>query len=234
MRKLLLIASTLVLMPATAFAADLPSATAAQNSNLTAMEMASPSRVVDWTGAYVGLHVGGGRSSVDWTYTSNSSTADHNGAGVIGGVQAGYNYQVGQWVVGAEADISASGIEGKTDCPNAAWSCETSIDWLGTARLRLGYAVDRVLLYGTGGLAVGKVTANDHDKSPPTDYSQSATMTGWSAGAGVEYALGDGWSVKGEYMHADLGEHHFVLPSTTEPKVGYTVDVGTIGVNYRF
>ncbi|MFA7416258.1 MAG: porin, partial [Rhizobium sp.] len=81
----------------------------------TAADLSPPmvtTPAIDWTGFYLGGHLGAGRSIVDWTYDIGGTTADHEGEGILGGAQVGYNWQADSWVFGAEADISATGIDG--------------------------------------------------------------------------------------------------------------------------
>src|SRR5258708_2442704 len=109
--------------------------------------------VYTWTGFYLGLNGGGGWGRSSWDRTGN---LDLSGA-VIGGT-AGFNFQMGQVVLGIEGDVDWSGVSGTTTtlCPAG---CTTRNDWLGTVRGRLGYAFDRFLPYITGGLAAGDIRA---------------------------------------------------------------------------
>jgi outer membrane immunogenic protein len=77
---------------------------------------------------------------------------------------------------------------------------DTKIDWFGTVRGRVGYAMDRALIYGTGGLAFGSVE-NRYLDGPANSFSEKCTQTGWTAGAGIEYAFDDHWSAKAEYLY---------------------------------
>ena len=78
-----------------------------------------------------------------------------------------------------------------------AGGCLTKNSWLATVRGRAGYAFDRFLIYGTGGAAFGNIQAN-FSTHPIT----TSTSTGWTAGGGVEYALGLNWSAKAEYLRS--------------------------------
>jgi len=100
----------------------------------------------------------------------------------------------------------------------------SKLDYFGTVRARLGYAFDRVLPYVTGGLAWGnnKITANG--------VSQSNTSTGWTAGAGVEYALTNNWTARAEYLYMDLGKSGFQAVGDA----GLTASTARLGVNYKF
>ena len=111
--------------------------------------------IYNWTGFYVGINGGGGWGNSQWDGINKFDVS----GGLIGGT-IGYNWQVGQIVVGAEGDIDWSGIKGSTNVLCAA-GCETRNTWLATVRGRLGYAFDRFLPYVTAGLAVGDINA-DH------------------------------------------------------------------------
>jgi outer membrane immunogenic protein len=104
-----------------------------------------PLNAYSWAGPYVGANLG-----YAWGDVTNSIASP---SGVIGGVQAGYNWQFGQWVVGLEGDIQGSGASDTF----AAW--KFSNPWFGTLRGRGGFAMNNILIYGTGGLAFGNVRA---------------------------------------------------------------------------
>ena len=136
----------------------------------------------NWTGFYAGINGGGG-----WG-TSSMDPIDLKPQGGVFGGQAGYNWQSGQFVWGAETDIQWSGIEASGTC-RGGLSCEVKNEWFGTVRGRLGYAGwDRWLVYGTGGFAYGDVTAD------VTNFrGVNNTGTGWTAGGGIEYAIPSNW-----------------------------------------
>lgn len=134
----------------------------------------APAPVYDWSGSYFGLKFGYGDGDV---------RGGRDVDGFIGGIQGGYNLQFDQLVVGYDSDTSLSEID----------SGGIDIESLSTNRLRLGYAVDRVLPYITGGLAHGEV-----------DAGSSEYHFGYALGAGLEYAFADGWSARLEYTYVDL------------------------------
>ena len=145
----------------------------------------------------------------------NSTAVD----GPLGGLQFGYNWQQGWWLAGLEADIQGAGQSGKTSfcfpagapCPVGAGFLDVSyhLNWFGTVRGQLGVLPDpRVVLYATGGLAYGGVDADLTGGLvglASTTVSTSRTQVGWTLGGGVEGAVGNGWSVKLEYLYLDLG-----------------------------
>ncbi|MGC2114583.1 MAG: outer membrane beta-barrel protein, partial [Pseudolabrys sp.] len=111
----------------------------------------------NWTGFYVGINGGGGWGRSEWTNAAGSSGGFDVSGGLVGGT-IGYNWQLGQWVFGLEGDIDWSDIRGSTSSGICVgMSCETRNDWLGTGRIRIGYAFDRFLPYVTGGVAFGDV-----------------------------------------------------------------------------
>ena len=176
----------------------------------------------NWTGFYVGAHIGGGWGSADW---SGSSSVKNDG--VIGGGQIGYNWQVApNWVLGLEGDISGSGMKGNTGCYAAA-TCSNDINWLATVTGRFGYSFDRALIYAKGGLALAGQDVNN--TAPGLITSSSDTRTGWTVGGGLEYAFAPAWSAKIEYNYMDFGTKTIGLND-----VGQTVNALKIGVNYRF
>ncbi len=166
----------------------------------------------DWMGPYLGGNLGYAFGSVD-----NNPTSP---AGFTGGVQAGYNWQMGSpWVFGIEGDLQASAA----DDTFAPW--KFSNPWFGTVRGRVGYAVDNVLFYGTAGLAFGEVTGETFG------LSESHTDAGWTAGVGAEFGFAPHWSAKAEYLYIDLSDTRF---SITGMSNGYQFGLVRAGVNYRF
>ena len=121
----------------------------------------------DWSGPYVGLQGGYGWGDTQPTFDDGiaSELGDVDYEGFVGGIEAGYNWQSGNLVLGVEADGSLSSIDGDflellgdtRPCIIAGLGCTADVDWFATGRLRLGYAMDRVLPFVTGGLAVGGV-----------------------------------------------------------------------------
>ena len=156
-----------------------------------------------WNGMYVGAHVGYG-----WSDASGLELD-----GFIGGAQIGFNVHLSRnWVIGLETDISASGINGAgVDQP-----------WIWSGRARLGYAMDRTLIYGTVGLAAS-----------PLDGGAGGTsgFIGAAYGLGIEWAWTRNWTMRVEYLHYDFGDE--VLPLFAAP-VSLDTDVVRFGVNYRF
>lgn len=190
--------------------------------------------VYNWTGFYVGAHAGYGWADKDWTFL-NGNTTSHTADGFLGGIQVGYNYQVGTWVFGIEGDVSWANLSGRSTCPNAAYTCGTNVDWLGTLTGRIGYAANNWLLYVKGGWAWAD---EDYDATGPLLYTAGHTRSGWTVGAGVEYGFTPNWSAKLEYNYMDFGSKRANLTTAagaTDPAdVDQNVSVIKLGVNYRF
>jgi outer membrane immunogenic protein len=220
MKSILLATTVLMGLSGGAFAADV----------VAQLPVAS---TYDWTGAYVGAHIGGGWDHVDWAYVGGPDRS-HNGSGVLGGLQIGYNFQNDNIVYGVEADISAADVHGSTACPNASWSCGSKIDMLGSVRGRLGWAMDKLLIYGTGGLGYGTVDIRTVDSGGDV-FGTKKTKAGWTVGAGAEYAFNPHWTVKAEYKYFDLSRSSdYVVDGgqlvTAKPRIHTAV----IGLNYKF
>jgi outer membrane immunogenic protein len=182
-----------------------------------------------------------------------------NRSSVTGGFTAGYNWQASNIVFGLEADINYFGFKGTATggavypcCAPAAFTVTSSIssDWLATIRGRIGIlATPNWLLYATGGAAIAEVRANyaftDTFAAATESASSRSTRVGWTVGAGGEYALGDGWSFKAEYLYVDLGRSTVTSTNLTAFAVTFPTNVFThsadhkanivrVGVNYKF
>ena len=170
-----------------------------------------PLNVYSWAGPYVGVNLGYAWGDITHSIASPS--------GAAGGLQGGYNWQFGQWVVGIEGDIQASGASDTF----AAW--KFSNPWFGTLRGRGGFALNNILIYGTGGLAFGSVRAE------VLNLNESHSVAGWTLGAGAEIGITQNWSAKAEYLYVNLNNSQFALTGLPN---GYQFSVVRLGVNYRF
>jgi outer membrane immunogenic protein len=200
----------------------------------TKAPMAAP--MWSWTGFYIGANFGGawGQSALSDPFFGVPSTGNYKTSGILGGGQAGYNWQVGTWVFGIETDFDGSNVKGSSSsglCTGG--TCTTSDSWLGTTRGRLGYATDHWLLYGTGGVAYGDVKFTDLPAAAV--ISGTNTKTGWTAGGGIEYAFTHNWSVKAEYLYVDLGNTGFACtPACGTGTVKFNENIFRGGINFHF
>ena len=257
-------------------------AAAAETGAALPKKTAPPRPEFSWTGFYLGGNVGGGTSRINVSGTgvftiagvadpfafANSGTA----SGILAGGQLGFNYELPAHVVlGFEADLDGSSFHGLTTfCSTGTGgpllghgaNCETSnnkLEQFSTVRGRVGYAFDKVLVYGTGGFAWERsststiATCATVAGSCPghgvkfTDGSSeaSATLSGWAAGVGIEWALTPQWILRAEYLHLtfDRGAENFSASGTASRvpfavsgrnSMSNDVDFARVGLSYLF
>ena len=211
-----------------------------------------PSPMFNWTGFYVGVNVGGSWGHQDVSLVG-LATGGNSVNGVIGGGQIGYNWQGpnSPWVFGIEADIQGSGQRatgafflpagvGALPIPATNIAYEDRLDWFGTVRGRIGWAMGdgRFLPYITGGYAYGEGNLNGTATSGATTvaFNTNKTYSGWTLGAGIEWAFWQRWSAKAEYLYVDFGNGPTVAlaPGFVLTTNHLTDNIGRVGVNYRF
>lgn len=231
--------------------AALTAASAAQAADVVAAQEPAPvvaAPAFSWTGFYAGGQIGGSWSDTD--VKGHSAVIDYtksfspDPSGFIGGLYAGYNFDIGNNVVlGIETDW----VWGDMD-ENDKFTYNTVGDvvssklkekWAGATRARVGYAMDRWMPYLAGGVAYSKVDSNYRLKSSKGDvypmYSASGsdTLTGWTIGAGVDYAMTDHLILRAEYRYTDFGDEDY-----SKNNIKYNVDYKTndfrVGVAYKF
>jgi outer membrane immunogenic protein len=264
MKKFLLsgVALTGLLVAGAASAADLPRRSAP-------VAPYSPLPMFTWTGFYVGVNAGYNWSDSKGVVAFNPSAAipaatgtallpgnfSNGGDGFIGGAQIGYNYQMGQFVVGLEADINFTDNKKSVSYTSpvvtgltGVSAAQTELEYLGTVRARLGVTFNRALVYATGGLAYGEVKSSTAFAVTPGPLlwagQKSDTRTGWALGGGVEYAFTNNLSAKVEYLYYDLGKYRYNAPAVNAAAGGtlasYDIRQETnghivrAGLNYRF
>jgi outer membrane immunogenic protein len=192
----------------------------------------------DWSGFYAGLVGGYGSGTVGTVGDVTGSSTDIDVNGGLLGVTLGGNVQYDSFVLGVEGDIAWSGASGSATCNAApAYSCNADVNWLGTLRGRVGYAVDNVLLFATGGLAVAGGRGTISPTFPGTTSVFEDTYVGWTAGAGIEMAVTEAISVKAEYSYTDLGSRTAAvgtLGTIQSFTVSPVVHAVKLGVNFRF
>lgn len=174
----------------------------------------APQRSADsygWGGGYFGVNVGHSHGRVTGT--------PGNPAGVGGGIQGGYNWQFGQFVVGGETDLQVSGARDTF----ASW--QFSNPWFGSVRARAGFAMNNILFYATAGLAYAGVDLEFGG------VTESRRHLGFTTGAGMEVGLARNWSARAEYLFNDLTDRAYVL---TDGSNGFEANTLRVGVNYRF
>jgi outer membrane immunogenic protein len=216
---------TVVVSPA--LAADLP-------AQVFKAPPGSPAPVFSWTGFYAGGHGGYGGTWISGTGAGGSAAGIQQG--FIAGGQIGYNYQINSFVIGLEGDLSWSGIELKA--PISGGRVTIKDNYFATIGPRFGYAFDRTLIYGKAGAAFAQ------EEWTVTSLGAIANGTfnrsGWMLGAGAEYALWNGWSLKAEYNYLNFSSVHEVLhrvgggAPVVVGEVKASSHLGKFGVNFHF
>jgi outer membrane immunogenic protein len=192
---------------------------AANAADMRAPTYKAPAYVVSsapsWTGLYVGLNAGYAFGDADWT----GFAASPSPTGFLVGGTLGYNLQTGSWVWGIEGDLAWANID------DSVGARTSEITWFGTARGRIGYAGwGSMMPYITAGAAFAGV------ENSIGAASVDDTRIGWTAGLGLEYMVWSNWSVKLEYLYADLG----TADGPAATSVDMTANTVRAGLNYRF
>ncbi len=197
---------------------------------------------LSWGGGYFGVNGGYALGINNWT-NAGVSTGNYTFNGALLGGTAGLNFAgYGGFVFGVEGDMDWSSQKGSSSAAAcfaigapAGTSCTGKAEWLSTARARVGYAFDRVLVFGTAGAAIGDLEAG---LNPPGEYDNLAPRAGWTAGGGIEYAFADFLTAKVEYLYIDFA--HVACPqagtcgSASNVSILFTESVIRAGVNYKF
>ncbi|MFO1133296.1 MAG: outer membrane beta-barrel protein [Hyphomicrobiales bacterium] len=243
-----------------AYAASTMLAAVALASAAHAADVSAP--VYDWTGFYVGANAGiaWNNSSVNnnvydgltgLRYDEFRNNVDGDQTAFTAGGLLGYNYQIDQIVLGVETDFNYLGFSDDNkrnfafDGLDVTTKSSFEADWFGTIRGRLGFAIDNVLIYGTGGAAYGhmnangKVTATDGVDTAVWKGSADSTNWGWTVGAGAEYGI-DNWSLGLEYLYVDLGDGNWndsddtFIDTNLKGSADYAFSTVRATVKYRF
>jgi len=224
-------AALLAAVPVAAEAADAPGYNTAASATASGVAPAN----FDWSGPYVGVNAGYGVGDFHYFTPGPATGAKPDGGGGIAGLQAGYNYQTGSIVLGVEGDLQASGIDGTSGNASGApggGDTKASLGWFSTLRGRVGYAFDNIMVYGTGGAAVGEVKGKITGEGPGTG-KDSGTAWGYTVGAGIEAALTEHLTAKAEYLYVDLNKKNLDIGGVNQ-KVDADTHAFRLGLNYKF
>jgi outer membrane immunogenic protein len=195
--------------------------------------------VFNWTGCYIGGHVGGAWGDKSWTFVpSGLDAGSHDVDGWLGGGQVGCDLQFGNWVIGAEGSYSWADING-SHAGNAInpsnFVSNSDVESIGTATGRLGFASNNWLFYAKGGGAWVRdhfsVTVNG---APSQCCDERQTRSGWLVGGGIEYAFAPSWSAKVEYNFIDLGNKTAFAGTTAPTDISQEIHTLKFGLNFRF
>ncbi|QND68088.1 porin family protein [Mesorhizobium loti] len=216
--KKVLLGLLLSLLASSAFAAD------------AVVENVAP--VFSWTGGYIGLQAGYAWGDGNLHQNNGPGFVETEPDGFLGGVYAGYNYQMSNnIVIGAELDVVYANVDGSGQIfaapglPFPGGIGTEELNWSGAARLRLGYAVDRFLPYIAGGVAFGDIDISTNTVAP----SFGDTFTGWTIGAGLDYAMTDNLLLRAEYRYTDFGTESFTIGD-----VDLKTNEVRFGIAYKF
>ena len=206
-----------------------------------------PVAVYDWTGVYIGGHVGYGWADPSIDPLNGDTMTNHPVPnGVLGGGQIGIQWQSANWVYGLEADASYGDLDDTRTCTGipsgTVLSCRGAPKYFGTFDGRLGYAVDNWLWYAKGGLAWSHEDFTQLFTAGPvctgTACTGSVDQWGWTVGGGLEYGITPNWSAKVEYDFLDFDHSDSVTVSngatTNTFSLTKTIQKVEIGLNYRF
>jgi outer membrane immunogenic protein len=239
MRNFLLSTVALAALAGQAFAADLP-------SRKEAPVYIAPAPVFSWTGFYGGVDIGGSWGNANLWVPGAVYTFSHNATnnGVIGGGFVGYNYQVNNFVIGLQGEFDGTGTGNSryTAAPlgilNYVYQSSFNQNWIASIDGRLGYALDRTLLYVVGGAAWSDNSAHLNNLTTGANWSQSNTRSGYDFGGGVEYAFTNNWTGRIEYRYYNFGSNNYSTPNaylgSTFYRTTLTNNVVRVGLAYKF
>jgi outer membrane immunogenic protein len=229
-RKFSMATAALIAATGAAAAADLP--------RRSPPPVFVPPPLFTWTGFYVGGDIGyaWGKDGVNTTFGGAASGSPQ---GVVGGGHVGYNYQVNQFVVGLEGDVSGADFRNNiaSFATGTVYGVHVPIE--ASIRGRLGYAWDRALFYATGGAAFADIRNTYFGgtilPAAGASFNSDKTKVGWTVGGGVEYALSNNWSVRGEYRYSDFGRTTDIVFGTGAGVSSHVTEHAVrIGFSYKF
>src|SRR5450631_799159 len=191
--------------------------------------------IYNWSGFYVGGHLGGSSTNQNWTNSADTTAFGdlfpgqgfgQHGSGVFGGGQVGYNWQASNYVFGLEG--TASGMDNRGTLRNTVFGARDDVfswktSWMATATARMGYAVTNNLFYVKGGYAGVNNSPSVADTAPPFVGAGSANQwhNGWTLGAGWEYGITQNWIVGVEYDYAAFQTRNYQLAGTAAGTYGF-------------
>ena len=213
--------------------------------------LVAPVEAMGWSSCYAGTHSGLAVGHTTWQdalplgtidATMSGQQANTDGSGALFGVQAGCDYQINRgWLVGIEGAFAAATVTGTNmDQFNSTWALRSKNDWLASLTGRVGFAIDRVLLYWRGGVAWAH-NKFEIENTAILDGTPSTTRIGWIIGSGVELAFAPSWSafIEADYYSFNGTNVTFagdlVNPTPTfGVNTTQTIESLKFGVNYRF
>jgi outer membrane immunogenic protein len=226
MKRLLCPLFAVALLSGTAHGADL-----GWNGGGNASNFYSGTSAFMWQGFYAGVNGGYGFGTAEFDPALGGASSENDTGGFQLGGQAGYNVDMGGFVLGAETDLQWTSIAFDEDVVGGTLTA--GIDGYGTLRGRAGMTFDRVMPYVTGGLAYGWGSVKVEDGAGVTT-SQTNMHTGWTVGAGLEAAATDNITFKAEFLYVDLGTQDYISAPGGTSDVNQRFSVVRAGINYKF
>ena len=200
----------------------------------------------NWTGFYIGGHIGAGDYSASCAAAQGtlSPCADEDentlvsrDINILAGVQGGYDFQDGYFVYGVAADWTWTNLKTLATNNSGSLSWRSKVNWLASVRGRAGIALERNLMYITGGLAVGSFSEETAIGDADFHVTHRDVVLGWVAGVGLEHKFTPNWSGFVEYRHYAFGKNTETVVNTVKTSnydFTHAVDTLTVGMNYRF
>lgn len=231
-RYISILALGCAMMSAPAFAADLPQRTAAP------APMLAPTPVYSWQGFYAGLSLGYAWENVAYN-NFGATTSNFNPNGVIGGGYVGYNFQVAPSVVlGVEGDVEGGSVRQSVNPIAFAIPFGSNVtltnDFRASVRARAGVSMDRALLYATGGVAFGNFNLKSNWGAAGLSEQWNVGRSGWTLGAGVEYAFTPNWIGRVEYRFTSFGNFSHFSPVVGPTTQRVNDNAVRAGIAYKF
>lgn len=186
--------------------------------------------VYNWTGAYVGAQVGYGWGGVDRRVLPAGFRTVYSSDGFTGGFHAGYNHMIDRFVLGVEGDFDWTGMDGNDNGAGGTLDA-VYFQWMASIRGRVGYAIDRTLIYGTGGVAFASIQQMNGTGVP---IKIDENYTGWTIGAGIEHAFTDHITTRLEYRYTDFGSQNYAPVGLAPFRNTIDVHAVRLGVSYKF
>lgn len=227
MKRLGIMLSAILLLSGAAQAADL-------GWNSGASPIYSPTPASGWTGFYAGVNAGYDWGTLTREPAGGGAEVQNNTSGGQIGAQAGYNMDMGGFVLGGEADLQWANVGYSEELPGVG-TFKAGVDFYGTLRGRAGMSFGQVMPFVTAGFAAGRGTASVTNGGGVTT-SQSATHLGWTVGAGLEAQATENISIKAEYLYVDLGTQAYNGPLAGLGGIDATQRFSVVraGLNYKF
>ncbi len=193
---------------------------------------------VDWSGFYAGATVGygWGESTQKYDRAGDHGTATLEPDGASGSAIAGYNWMFSDhWFLGVEGELGVLGVsQGATEVFDGhVWSSEFG-PFMSTLRGRAGYAFGDFAVYGTGGLALASITDVSLGNTPGETAKEDNVRAGWVIGFGADYALENGWALRGEFLHMDFGRQSGLSDNAESYYFDNSLNLLRIGVTRSF